>query len=68
MEENFNRCTGFVHEIEEGDTLYKLGKQYEVKVAMIMLANPYMDVYHLQPKDELCIPRPYANEKNTAVD
>ena len=28
MAENFRRCIGFIHVIEKGDTLYKLGKKY----------------------------------------
>lgn len=59
---NFNptpgrRCRGILHVIEKGDTLYKLGKRYGVKVSAIMMANPYVDIYNLQIGDELCIPK-----------
>lgn len=54
---NFDRCYGFIHVIEKGDTLYKLGKKYGVKVSALMFANPYVNVYNLQVGDELCIPR-----------
>lgn len=80
-DENFRRCMGFVHVIEKGDTLYRLGKKYGVRVGAIMMANPYVDVYNLQVGDELCIPRidqvsadevllkeSKENEKNNAVD
>lgn len=43
--------------MEQGDTLYLLGKKYQVSVAAIMYANPFVDIYNLQVGDELCIPR-----------
>ena len=49
-------CRGMVHVIENGDTLYNLGKKYHVSVTQLMFANPYVDVYNLQIGDELCIP------------
>ena len=49
-------CRGIVHVIENGDTLYKLGKKYHVSVMQLMVANPYVNVYNLQIGDELCIP------------
>lgn len=50
-------CTGMLHRVERGDTLYLLGKKYQVSVAALMFANPYTDIYNLQIGDELCIPR-----------
>lgn len=47
---------GFIHVIEKGDTLYKLGKKYGVKVSALLFANPWVNVYNLQIGDELCIP------------
>ncbi|WP_075720267.1 LysM peptidoglycan-binding domain-containing protein [Roseburia sp. 499] len=49
-------CRGMVHVIENGDTLYNLGKKYHVSVTQLMFANPYVNVYNLQVGDELCIP------------
>ncbi|MEG0962617.1 MAG: LysM domain-containing protein [Lachnospiraceae bacterium] len=49
-------CLGIVHVIQQGDTLYELGKRFHVSVAQIMFSNPYVDVYNLQIGDELCIP------------
>lgn len=49
-------CRGMVHVIEDGDTLYNLGKKYHVSVTQLMFANPYVNVYNLQIGDELCIP------------
>lgn len=50
-------CRGMLHVVEQGDTLYLLGRKYHVSVSSIMYANPYVDVYNLQVGDELCIPR-----------
>lgn len=52
-----NRCIGFVHTIEKGDTLYQLGKKYQVSVSSLIFANPYVDVYNLQVSDQICIPK-----------
>lgn len=52
----FSRCMGILHIIEPGDTLYNLGRRYQVSVSDIMRANPYVNVYNLQVNDELCIP------------
>lgn len=49
-------CRGVVHVVQQGDTLYRLGKQYHVSVSSIMYANPYVNIYNLQVGDELCIP------------
>lgn len=78
---NFHRCLGFIHVLEQGDTLYKLGKKYGVTVSSLMFANPYVNVYNMQIGDEICIPkiRPIVipvpllkeskeNEKNETVD
>ena len=54
---NFDRCYGFTHVIRKGDTLYKLSKQYHVKVSALILANPFVNSYNLQVGDEICIPR-----------
>ena len=45
-----------IHIVKKGDTLYLIAKQYGVKVTAVIFANPYADVYNLQPGDELCIP------------
>lgn len=54
---NYDRCIGFPHTIKKGDTLYKLSKQYNVKVSALILANPYVNIYNLQVGDTICIPR-----------
>lgn len=50
-----------VHVIKQGETLYQLSRRYRVPLALILRANPYVDVYNLQPGQEICIPvvRPF---------
>lgn len=50
-----------VHVIKQGETLYQLSRRYRVPLALILRANPYVDVYNLQVGQEICIPvvRPY---------
>lgn len=45
------------HVIRKGDTLYRLSREYGVKVSALMMANPFVDIYNLRVGDELCIPR-----------
>ena len=42
-------CNGMVHVIKEGETLYQLSRMYRVPVSLLLRANPYVDVYNLQP-------------------
>lgn len=60
-------CRGYVHVIEEGDTLYKLAKKYDVRLFDIMRLNPYVNVYNLQIGDEICIPTMPARQEKTYV-
>ena len=46
-----------VHVVEKGDTLYLLSRKYGVKLSVLMMANPFADIYNLKVGDELCIPR-----------
>jgi hypothetical protein len=55
MEEK-NKCKGVIHQVKSGDTLYKIAKMHGIKVRDLMLSNPYVNVYQLQPGDELCVP------------
>jgi LysM repeat protein len=60
MEENRGGCClcrGILHTVEKGDTLYLLGKRYQVGVSALIYANPFVDVYNLQVGDQICIPR-----------
>lgn len=51
-----NSCTGVMHEIKKGDTLYKLSRFYGVTLESMMESNPNVNVYNLQIGDHLCIP------------
>ena len=53
-------CSNYIcmaHVIRTGDTLYRLSREYGVKMSALMMANPFVDVYNLRVGDELCIPR-----------
>lgn len=60
-------CRGYVHVVKSGDTLYKLARQYDVKLFDIMRLNPYVNVYNLQIGDEICIPTAPAKPERTYV-
>ena len=49
-------CKGVVHKVVAGDTLYKISKLYGVRLIDVMKENPYVNVYNLQPGDEICVP------------
>ena len=46
-----------IHKVKRGDTLYRISKLYHIKISAIIFANPYMDIYNLQPEDEILIPK-----------
>lgn len=43
---NRRYCNGMVHVIKPGDTLYQLSRYYRIPMAMLLRANPYVDVYN----------------------
>jgi hypothetical protein len=49
-------CKGMVHVVNEGETLFQISRTYRIPLALILRANPYVDVYNLKPKQEICIP------------
>ncbi|MCH5268543.1 MAG: LysM peptidoglycan-binding domain-containing protein [Lachnospiraceae bacterium] len=53
---NYEYCNGYTHTIKRGDTLYALSRRYQVPLELLLRANPYVDVYNLQPGESLCIP------------
>ena len=55
-------CNGMIHVIRSGDNLYQLSRRYRVPLALILRANPYVDVYNLRPGQEICIPMPCGND------
>lgn len=50
------RCNGNFYTIKAGDTLYSISRMYNVPVAEITRANPYINVYNLRINDRICIP------------
>ena len=42
--------------IKQGDTLYSISRKYNVDVNTIIMANPFINVYNLQPGDTICLP------------
>ena len=63
---NYDTCNGMIHVVEKGDTLYGISKMYRVPLAAIIMANPYVNVYNLQPGEEVCVPVP--EEENPPAD
>lgn len=53
---NYDYCSGKIHTIKQGDTLYSISQKYGVSLDNLLKANPYVDVYNLTPGDSLCIP------------
>ncbi|MEG1741294.1 MAG: LysM domain-containing protein [Acetivibrio sp.] len=53
---NFEYCEGKVHVVREDDSLYKISREHDVPLALLMRANPYVDVYNLRVGTEVCIP------------
>ena len=49
-------CNGMIHVIRSGDNLYQLSRRYRVPLALILRANPYVDVYNLQIGETICVP------------
>ena len=50
------RCPGPVYVIEKGDSLYSIAQKYHTRVRVLLDLNPFVDIYNLQPGDEICIP------------
>ena len=40
-------CNGSKYVIKKGDTLYSISRRYDVPLALVLRANPYVDVYNL---------------------
>ena len=59
-------CTGFMHTIRAGDTLYMLAKQYKITLDSLMKANPDLDPYNLRIGMQLCIPISDQGQGNAA--
>ncbi len=53
---NGRPCRGVVHVVKNGDTLYKISRVYDVKVADLIWMNPGVRIYNLQVGDSICVP------------
>jgi LysM repeat protein len=47
-------CINYV--IKQGDSLYKISREYNVSINDLMNANPLINVYRLQVGEVICIP------------
>ena len=56
-------CKGTIHKVVAGDTLYKISKLYGVRLVDVLKENPYVNVYNLQPGDEICVPTEIYEER-----
>ena len=61
------KCTGIIHTIKKGDTLYLLSRYYNVPIGEIMNANRNMNVYNLRIGEEICIPVRRSDMMNDTV-
>lgn len=48
--------SGIYYTVRSGDTLYSISRRYNATVAEICRENEDLDIYHLQPGDEILIP------------
>lgn len=49
-------CNGIMHTVRSGDTLYSISMEHKVPLALLLRANPYVDVYNLQVGETICVP------------
>ena len=59
------KCPGPVYAVKTGDTLYSIAQRHHCRVRTLLDLNPFVDIYNLQPGEEICVPegkvdfRPY---------
>lgn len=61
QDSDYTPCDGFLYEIKNNDTLYKISRYYNVSLNDLMDKNPMIDVYNLKIGDTLCIPIKHMN-------
>lgn len=49
-------CNGMMYAVKQGDTLYSISMKYNIPLALLLRANPYVDVYNLQVGETICVP------------
>lgn len=50
------KCPGPVYAVKAGDTLYSIAQKYHCRVRKLLDLNPFVDIYNLQPGEEICVP------------
>lgn len=50
------QCSGMVHKVKSGETMYHLSRMYNVSIDELISANPDINVYNMQSGDEVCVP------------
>lgn len=53
---DMEHCNGIMHTVRPGDTLYSISMEHKVPLALLLRANPYVDVYNLQVGETVCVP------------
>ncbi|MDO4318757.1 MAG: LysM peptidoglycan-binding domain-containing protein [Lachnospiraceae bacterium] len=54
--ERFSQCNGIVYVVQPGDTLYEIGRRFQVPVSVLLAANPGIEIPNLPIGHRLCIP------------
>ena len=49
-------CSGAIHIIAKGETLYLIAKMHKIPLGLLMRANPDIDPYNLRIGQKICIP------------
>ena len=65
--ESTSECSGVMHVVKRGDTLYTLSKRYGIDLSDLMNANPNVDVYNLQINSKICIPNTRKSSEKVTV-
>ena len=45
-----------MYAVKTGDTLYSIAQKYHCRVRTLLDLNPFVDIYNLQPGEEICVP------------
>ena len=49
-------CDGIKYRVQDGDTLYKISRMYNVSMGNLIEANRYMNIYDISVGDVICVP------------
>ncbi len=52
----YSKSNGMVYRVQPGDTVYSIGRRFQVPVPVLLAANPGIEVTNLQIGYEMCIP------------